>query len=149
MSVRPLLRPIIRMHRAPVCTAAVFVRRSVVVGPSERESDRVWVKVAWRSFQCHRRRRVLPSVTRTLPPAGSSVGHSRRYEIIPLLLPPVFITPTDDWLSRHNMQIVRHTIFSIILSHDILFCMSVRSITQICWRNHHVRRFYKAVLRNL
>jgi len=97
MRVRPLLRPIIRLHRALVCTAAVvFVRRICrrwAERAGERPTDRVWVKVAWRSFQCHRRR-VLPSVTRTLPRAGSSVGHSRRYEIIPLLLPPVFITPT-------------------------------------------------------
>lgn len=83
-------------------------------GPTDRPTGRVWVKVAWRSFQCHRRRRrrrrhVLPSsVTLAQPRADSSVGYSRGIPITRYTTTSCFcIPPTDDdWLSRRYFNIL-------------------------------------------
>lgn len=151
MRVRPLLRPIIRLHRRRGLRSADL---SSLGRASGRATDRPRLgqsRVAFVSMS---------------PPPRSSVGYSHstarrflRRSLAAIRNNTSIITTcfyNSDWLSRHLLWCditilcrlyLRHTIFSIILSRNILFCMPVCSIFQICWRNHRVRRFYRAVFR--
>lgn len=145
-------------------------------GPSDRSTGRVWVKVAWRSFQCHRRRRhVLPSSVTLARPlaadssadssadysADSSADYSRgtpaitRYTTTSCLL---YGTDRRRLINSATLIIhcdvmiliydyVTHDFFSVPISFTHI-TVAYRS-NGICGGDRHVRRSYRAVFRNL